>query len=295
MRRIVAWFFGGIPFDGRSRRAIDETLMDWAHEVRQAPTRGRRAFATLQGALAVARVVSLSVLREAADLDWCRGLVLRFGLLAGVVALFSVGQSAIMFPGLGAGILRVSFLTTPVILLALLPPALLLILAWRPAGRSVPTAGAACLLAVASLVLAGWLVPLSSDRVNDLLDQSLRPMPPDLQDSPPLADSLPLPSAMRLHMTSWAWLFAAVVIFASKLARWAPLRSRWWLTGVPALYAAFLASLQFAIGTSFLVFHTAGTEVETPAQALALWGTAAALMVAAAAYRSEVAPPLAVN
>jgi hypothetical protein len=86
-----------------------------------------------------------------------------------------------------------------------------------------------------------------------------------------------------------------VVIFATKLARWTPLRSRWWLVGVPALYAAFLASVQFAIGTSFLVFRTAGAEVETTAQALALWGTAAALMVAASAYRSDAGTPLTVN
>jgi hypothetical protein len=289
MRRIIAWFFGGIPFEARSRRAIDETLVDWAHEEREAPSRGRRAFATLRGLLAVARVVSISLVREAADLGWCCGLAHRFGVIAGVVALLSVAQASLMLPGLDAAVFRISFMTIPMTLLAVLPPALFLILAWRPAGRTGPTAGTACFLAVASLVLAGWLVPLARYGVNDVLRQSLGSPVPDVEHA------LPPPSAVGFHVTSWAWLAAAVVTFAAKLARWSPLRSRWWLAAVPAIYAAFLPSLQFAIGTSFLVFRDAGAKPESTAQAFALWATAALVMAAAAAYRREAATPSPAN
>ena len=62
---------------------------------------------------------------------------------------------------------------------------------------------------------------------------------------------------------------------------------------VPAIYAALIVSLQFAIGTSFLVFRTleASSEVpvESTAQALALWTTAALIMTVAVAYRGEAA------
>jgi len=40
MRRIIAWCVAGLPFEPRSRRAIDETLADWAHEEQESPTRG---------------------------------------------------------------------------------------------------------------------------------------------------------------------------------------------------------------------------------------------------------------
>jgi hypothetical protein len=32
MNRIIAWCVGSLPFDARSRSAIDETLADWTHE-----------------------------------------------------------------------------------------------------------------------------------------------------------------------------------------------------------------------------------------------------------------------
>jgi hypothetical protein len=283
MRRVIARCIRGFPFDARSRRAIDETLADWAHEEHQAPSRGHRALATLRGALSVARVVSISFVRETADLGWCRGLAHRCGLLAGLVTLLGLAQASLMLPAAGARILALSLTMAPLTLLAILPPAILLILAWRPVGRTAPTAGAACFLAVASLVLAGWLVPLSSDLVNGLLRQSLGRM----LDAPAPEHSLPPPSAVVLHVMSWGWLAAAAATFAAKLAKRSPLRSRWWLAGVPAIYVALIPSLQFAIGTSFLVFRTSEAEVESTGQALALCAAAALMMTVAVAYRRE--------
>jgi hypothetical protein len=281
MRRVIGWCVRGFPFDPRSRRSLDETLADWAHEENQAMSRGQRWFATLRGALSVARVVSISIVRETADFSWCRGLAQRCGLLAGLVTLTALAQASLMLPALGAAVVPMALTMAPLMLLALAPPAMLLILGWRPVGRAIPTAGAACFLALAMLVLAGWLVPLSSDLANDLLRQSML----EAQRDFPAPEVSLAPSTVVLHVTSWGWLVAATVTFAAKLAKWSPLRSRWWLAGVPAIYATLIASLHFVIGTSFLVFRTSEAEAESTPQALALWIAAALIMTVAAAYR----------
>src|SRR5262245_29897640 len=36
MRRLIAWLIDGLPFDPRSRRALDETFLGWAHEEKSA-------------------------------------------------------------------------------------------------------------------------------------------------------------------------------------------------------------------------------------------------------------------
>jgi len=65
--------------------------------------------------------------------------------------------------------LTLAVLGVPLVLLAVLPPAIFLMFAWRPVSRAVPTAGTACFLALAVLALAGWLVPLSSDLFKEVL------------------------------------------------------------------------------------------------------------------------------
>ncbi len=91
-------------------------------------------------------------------------------------------------------------LSVPLVLLAVLPPAKFLMFAWRPVSRAVPTAGTACFLAVVVLALARWLVPLSSDLLNDVIRRSLgaaigSDYPPPLSHSEGLAgrDGLGVP------------------------------------------------------------------------------------------------------
>lgn len=38
MRAVFAFLLDLLPLDASGRRAVDETLKDWDHEVRQAPT-----------------------------------------------------------------------------------------------------------------------------------------------------------------------------------------------------------------------------------------------------------------
>src|SRR5262245_34132900 len=61
MKRLLAWGLAGLPFDARSRRALEETLADWRHEEARAATRVQSALAGLRGALSVVRVAALSV------------------------------------------------------------------------------------------------------------------------------------------------------------------------------------------------------------------------------------------
>ena len=89
------------------------------------------------------------------------------GFVAAVVMLLALGTAAPMVDAFGAQTLTLAVLSAPLVLLAVLPPAIFLMFAWRPVSRGVPTAGTACFLALVVLTLAGWLVPLSSDALQD--------------------------------------------------------------------------------------------------------------------------------
>ena len=275
MRRIIAWCVGGLPFEPASRRAIDETLADWDHERQEARTRGRRARAGVQGILSIARAVSLSVIRETVDPGWRRGLGRRWGLVAAVVALLALATAAPMVDALEARALIVAVVSVPLVLLAVLPPAIFLMFAWRPVSRAVPTAGTACFLAIAVLALAGWLVPLSSDWLNEVLLRSLD-VTADPDSTPPLSRSEAL-----LAVTGWACLAGATAICAAMVARRSPLSSRWWLAAVPVTYLALIPLFTYTIGASFLVFRSAGDPSVGFRPGIAAWTTAGLLMTAA--------------
>ena len=286
MRRIIAWCVASLPFAPRSRRAIDETLADWAHEDQQAPTRGRLFRAGVQGVLSTARVLSISVIRETVDPGWGRGLARRWGLVAAVVTVLALATVAPMVDALGGQTFTLAVLSAPLVLLAVLPPAIFLIFAWRPVSRAVPTAGTACFVAVVVLALAGWLVPLSSDLLQDVLRRSLD-VAIGLDYPPPLSRSEAL-----LAVTGWACLAGATAICGAMVARRFPLRSRWWLAGVPANYVALIPLFTYTIGTSFLVFQSAGDPSVGFRPGIAAWTTAALLMtVAMTCGRTVVYPP----
>src|SRR5262245_29641158 len=70
MRCAIAWLIDGLPFDPRSRRALDETMLDWAHEQRNAPTLGRRVLVQLRAAVAIARAVASAVVGDIVRTPW---------------------------------------------------------------------------------------------------------------------------------------------------------------------------------------------------------------------------------
>ena len=281
MKRLLTWLIGGLPFGPRSRRAIDETLADWTHEADTAPTAARRALVSLQGMLSIGRVVSIAVVREAVDLSWCHGLGRRCGVVAVIALLLAFTSSVPMMDGPGPQALVIGALGVPLLLLAMLPPAVFLIFAWRPVSRTVPTLGAAALLAVAVLALAGWLVPLSGEAINALLRGSVD-LTIDSSSTPPLT-----PREAVMAVTGWAGLAGASAICAAMLAKRSPLVSRLWLLAVPVIYLALIPLFTYTIGTSFLVFQSAGDPSVGFKPAIASWTTEAVLMIAAAGLRQR--------
>ena len=270
-----------LPFGPRARRAIDETLADWAHEAETAATVAHRVRAGLQGILSIARVVSIAVIREAVDFSWCHGLGRRWGVVAVIAVLLSLATTAPMIDVLGAETLTVAVLGVPLVLLAVLPPAIFLVLAWRPVSRAMPNTGTAGFLAIAVLALAGWLVPLSGD----VISEALLPVG-DLTGAsdfpPPLS-----PREALLAVTGWAGLAGATALCAGMVARRSPLVSRWWLAGVPAIYLALIPLFTYTIGTSFLVFQSAGDPSVGFRPGIAAWTTAALLMTVTAGMRER--------
>jgi hypothetical protein len=85
MRRLVTRFLDGLPCDPRSRRALDETLLDWAHEVHAEGSPVRQALIALRNLFAVVRAVVEST---------ARGLIhVPYGWLAGRAMLFALAVS----------------------------------------------------------------------------------------------------------------------------------------------------------------------------------------------------------
>jgi hypothetical protein len=167
-------------------------------------------------------------------------------------------------------------LGVPLTLLVVTPPAIFLVFAWRPLGRSAPVAGSACFLALATLALAGWLVPLSVDLMNTFVYQSFEALTPESD----LSSHLSRGQAV-LAVTGWAGLAGASAICAAAVARRSPLRSRWWLAAVPAIYLALIPGFTLAIGTSFIVLRSAGDPPLGFRPGVAAWTTTALAMTAA--------------
>jgi hypothetical protein len=161
-----------------------------------------------------------------------------------------------------------------------MPPAIFLVFAWRPVSRAVPTAGTGCFLVIVTLALAGWLVPLSSELFNNVLRQTLGSVALDPAAAPPLSHSEGM-----LAVTGWASLAGAAAICAALVAKRAPLMSRWWLAGVPAIYAALTAVFTVVLGASFLVFRAVGDPPEGFSPGIAAWTTAALVMAVSKMYR----------
>jgi hypothetical protein len=134
MKRFITRFLDGLPFDARSRRAIDETLEDWSYEQAEVHTGTGRLLAAVRGVLAVFRVASLSVLRELVDFGWCRGLARRSGAVAAL--LYAIGLVPLLtaVPALGLRTVVVAVMALPILFIVMIPAAAMLMFAWRPVG-----------------------------------------------------------------------------------------------------------------------------------------------------------------
>jgi hypothetical protein len=67
----VSWLLEvtiGVMLDARSRRAVEETLLDWSHEANQTQGALAAALCHARGVLAIGRTMSAIVLHEVAEL-----------------------------------------------------------------------------------------------------------------------------------------------------------------------------------------------------------------------------------
>ena len=265
MRRAIAWVLAGLPIDARSRRAIDETLLDWDREATEAQTLSAATGAEVRGVLSIARVTSRSVLREAIDFGWCRELGRRFriaflSLLVPVLILTVMGLADVGLDALRLGVLLMLALGT-----WYLPPVLLLIIGWRPLKAEFPAAGAALVATLGAAVLAGWLVPTAGEWTNEVFHQ--RPPPTPWRESWTL-----------LVVVGFSCLTGVAMMFAAALAKRSGLRSGWWIVGVPFFYMVAGGLCRFVVGIFFL--NLRARDWLPFADGLALFVLAAGLLVA---------------
>ena len=118
MRRVVTWFVDALPFDMRSRRAIAETLADWAHEAREQHGVLQRIGVDILSAISVARVASLALVREAGDFDWTHGLARRARVVACIAVAIGVTFGLLTLSALGSWAWLAGFAMVPASLIA---------------------------------------------------------------------------------------------------------------------------------------------------------------------------------
>lgn len=165
MRGLLAAFVRGLPLDARSRRALDEALLDWAHETARANTLAGRCVVEARSVMSLGRALASVVacdVSELPNLSLVRRLAL-VGLLP-MVFLSVVGNG---FPRLLTGSSMLvwidSVVTDSVALLpGWLPMALFYVVARRAPDCRLPVLGVAGLGFVVGGALVLWIAAWSA-------------------------------------------------------------------------------------------------------------------------------------
>jgi hypothetical protein len=256
VRRAIAWIVGGLPFDARSRRALDETLLDWEGEATESNSVAERTVTEIRGLLSIARVTSMSVLRESIDFSWLRGLGRRFAVAGAIVLALTVWFAVGTASEFGVGAVEIVPFFAAAVSLAILPIALVLIIAWRPRIRSVPSVGTALVLTVSLFALTQWAMPHWQWRASELTWPYVKA---DLEAKGVEVNQSYLPKRrpppFPLESIGSACLAGSGIILAAAFARRRTLQSRLWLVGLPVLYVAVVGSTKLAVGATFLYFR----------------------------------------
>ncbi len=247
MKRVFAWVLGGLPFDARSRRAIDETLLDWEGEATEARTFAEATGAEIHGVASIVRVASLSMLRESIDFGWVRGLGRRF-VVAGATVVLLAGVLSVVIAGSLEIDPRAFLFITPILATMAVPATLFLAIAWRPSGLGVPSPGACWGAGLAAVLLTQLLTAVAGQLYYFLIFR-------DLGTDPPAA-GIPVWLQVRVLLGVFALgsFAGAVAVLAASLARRSGLQSRWWLVGIPVISLlvpwAARNAVRFAFGYS---------------------------------------------
>jgi hypothetical protein len=181
MRRAFQWLASALPFDPRSRRAIDETLADWAVEEQDARTISERVSVAIRGASSLFRTSVLAVLREAA-------LIPGMGLLRRIVVLSVVPAVCLAAPWAFRLLAARSWPTAVFAGAVVAQQYIFLFLPWTlfaaaivpPTPRRVPYAGLAMVSALLVTVVGFWGLPLGNQalRVEFWLASGGNPLTP---------------------------------------------------------------------------------------------------------------------
>jgi hypothetical protein len=280
MRRVISWLLAGLPFDARSRRAIDETLLDWEGEVREAKTAWERTVTELRGVASIARVTSLSVVRESVDFSWLRGLGRRFVVAGGVIMALALVLSATATREFALN-LRMLLWFVPMLATMALPATLFLIIAWRPSGRCVPSLGASWITGITAVLVIQLVTALAVELFYFLMYQ-------DLGIERPSSSPREWPRFMVLAVVGFGSVVGSTAVLAGSLARRESVQSRWWLVGIPVLSLIVPGGAQVVIRTA--LGYAGLTEYRVFSDLAVSFGLAAVLLVLAAKFGSRVIP-----
>jgi hypothetical protein len=189
MRRLAVWVIDGLPFDPRSRRVLDETLLDWAHEQLTTTTTGRRAAVEARGVASLVRAAFRSVLGDVVRTPWAP-LVGRLALAVGLPALLLTFLAyALMWPELRAvaglsSAIELSALQAVHDVELLIPVLVFLAWAWPGRGAGRPTVGTALVVLLGTLLFTLLLEPSANSRYLEIA-RSLSPLTPTSSSASP--------------------------------------------------------------------------------------------------------------
>ncbi len=232
MRRTIDAFARGLPLDNRSRRVLDETLLDCEYEAAQARTAAARVWVDLRSLVSIARALVFVSLRELPRIPvwWLVSRLAAFGVLPVVVfTLLTPSTDPLQALRIGT-----------VLFTGWLPLAFFYMMAWRPAARSLPV------LAVA--ICAGGLIGslvlyISPHALWRFYEEGFRNARHPLSRIPLFPNWLTPNWLGFVDVLGPVALTAALVVFAEATRRMSRRRRLILIVLAPCLYAAPFACL----------------------------------------------------
>lgn len=166
MRRAAQYVVSLLPLCARDRRAMDETLADWANEARLASTLPVYVLAQLRGIGAVALALAFVSIAEARQPSAFRtvGAAMTLAAVIGALRVIGPGKRAIPdVPVLESAVL-VSLLSLNAAAVWMIP--LLAVLPVRQK-RALPYFGVATVGLAIATAFAGWIVPVANQQYRE--------------------------------------------------------------------------------------------------------------------------------
>jgi hypothetical protein len=156
-----------LPLDARGRRAVDETLADWAHEDERSGSPGRRVCRSVCGCASLFRVLAGLTVHETVTMPmgWLLGRLTLFVLAPSVLAVLPVLVSGTLWTPAG---LAATPLLLPAGLAVMLPLGFFFAVARPPRDRSIPVLGALLWSFALAVVISNWAVPSANQTFREI-------------------------------------------------------------------------------------------------------------------------------